>query len=322
MNAREELIERLAEQTKNNLGQLSGAAYAELVHAVRKDPAEFARTAADESELVVVNALERFERDLLEDEFLDDNAFAVEHAAWIARLRSGLARALSIDPMNVKARLIEMLTREGEAGERYDALHELENLLTEQQGTIARLAGADDPYALRDRMRVHAAIARTAIEAGDYKMARDVALNMLDVDEKDPFGARYTLALAFARLEDEDGFNRLDQSLHRHGNAWSNLARVLLLYKLDHEAAAKRALKTFLTLNDGAAYALLRPLYIEPYLPDRPEFDPGSFEEATLAVSEAEPIIMDTPDFIGWVSSQADSMRLAETFAADNDLEW
>ena len=58
------------------------------------------------------------------------------------------------------------------------------------------------------------------------------------------------------------------------------------------------------------------------YLPDRPETRPLSFEEATLAIHEADPIIVDVPDFVSWAQLQGDLLYQAEDFARRNDLDW
>ena len=97
---------------------------------------------------------------------------------------------------------------------------------------------------------------------------------------------------------------------------------MLLLFKLGRIAAAKRALEGFARLCDGGAYALLRPILVDVYLPDRPETSTLSFEEATLAVHEADPIIVDVPDFIGWAQGLRTVYFAAEDFARKRDLDW
>ncbi|MBD9242503.1 MAG: hypothetical protein EGQ45_00305, partial [Clostridiales bacterium] len=90
--------------------------------------------------------------------------------------------------------------------------------------------------------------------------------------------------------------DELDARFGRQGNAWTHLTRALLLFKLDRTPAARRALRGFASLCRGGAYALLRPTFVEPYLPDRPDAEPGSYAEAMMAVHECDPAIMDTPD--------------------------
>lgn len=94
------------------------------------------------------------------------------------------------------------------------------------------------------------------------------------------------------------------------------------MFKLNRLSAARRALFGFSKLCRGGAYALLRPVYVEGYIPDRPFFEPGSFEEAVLAVHECDPVVMDTPDFLGWSMAQDGFSAQAQQFAKDNDLDW
>ena len=154
-------------------------------------------------------------------------------------------------------------------------------------------------------------------------MALETANSVLGVTESagDPLGARNTAALAYARLEDEEGLNALEARFTQ-GNAWTSLARCLLLYKLDRTPAARRSLRGFAQLNQGAAYAMMRPVFVEVYLPDRPDYAPGSFEEAMAAVHEAEVIIADTPDFVAWCQAQAWFEADARAYAEKHDLDW
>ena len=133
--------------------------------------------------------------------------------------------------------------------------------------------------------------------------------------DRDPLGARYTLALAYARLEDEPGFQELDRAWGHRDSAWSALARTLLLFKLDRMPAARRALTGYVSVYESGAFGLASPTLVEPYLPDRPSFEPGSLDEVVFAVHEAEPIIVDTPDFMNWCNSQPGFRESAEAFA-------
>jgi hypothetical protein len=177
-------------------------------------------------------------------------------------------------------------------------------------------------YESRARLRVQAALSRAAIDAGHYAFARDLCTHLLELDPLDRLGAHYTQVLCYARLEDEAAFTQYDRAHAGRGDAWSNLARVLLLYKIDRLPAATRALKTMCRMNTGAAYALLRPRYVELYLPDRPIYRPGSFDEMTLAVREVDPIVVDTPDFIRWAASHEWLVDEAAAFAHAEGLDW
>ena len=153
-------------------------------------------------------------------------------------------------------------------------------------------------------------------------MALDVSRGLMAASPKDQVGGRLTAALALARLEDEAGFNELDARLAGRENSWLNLGRTILLYKLGRMNAARRALRGYGELCEGAAYALLRPTFVEIYLPDRPEVPAGGFEEATFAVHEAEPIIADVPDFIAWADAFPWFHASGEAYAEENGYDW
>ena len=63
-------------------------------------------------------------------------------------------------------------------------------------------------------------------------------------------------------------------------------------------------------------------MFVDTYLPDRPSFQPNSFEEAVLAVHEADPIISDIPDFAGWACDQQGFLASAQDYCARNGLDW
>ena len=153
-------------------------------------------------------------------------------------------------------------------------------------------------------------------------MADSVARQVTGASPSDPLGARHTSALALARLEEEAALDALEASFGRHGDSWTQLARLILFYKLGRMGAARRALKGLDTLCEGGVYALLRPVMVDTYLPDRPAATPYSFEEVTLAVHEADPIVVDVPDLVTWVQDQPGMVQSARAFADNAGLEW
>ena len=184
--------------------------------------------------------------------------------------------------------------------------------------------GGTSPAAVfaRPRMRLLAARARYQLDTARYRPAATSCELAVLNDPADELGCRYTWAIALARLEDEAGFDQLDAKFERQGNAWSHLARTLLMFKLDRMSAARRALRGYASLCKGGAYALLRPAFVETYLPCRPGFAPGSYDEAVLAVHECDPVVMDTPDFLTWAGAQEGFSEQARRFADDHDLDW
>lgn len=324
MDAHDELVVRLALKRRRKLGGMSDGAYHELETAVRSDPTGFVDDAEDEAFLELSKALDRYQESQADDDLLDDQQFERVRSRRLEQLHGSCQRVLGIDPDCTDARLLHTLSADRNPDETLDRLLEQSAREHDAHGPIKVPATGDawsDVFS-RPRLRLEDAIARTCMDSARYRMALRHSSDMLTLAPLDALGARYTCALAMARLEDEDGLEWLDQRFSRQGNAWLHLARVLLLYKLDRMSAARRALKGFDRLVDGGAYALLQPVFVDIYMPDRPTFEPGSFHEATLAVHEADPIIADTPDFAPWAAEQTAFADSARRFAESNGLDW
>ena len=358
MNAHEELVLRCAARRRAKIGPLSDRAYEELVAAVRERPEAFVDDPAEEAFAELARGLDAYAASLHDDDLLDDEEYQRARTQRLAALRRACDRALAIDDGCLDARLLDalaadldpdplterLLDLEGEFGELGlgelgapaggekggDAVAAAGAAAAANAGPAAAASPAPDPASgglwddvfARPRLRLRAALSRTYLDGARMAKARDAAASLVAATPSDPLGARHTQALALARLEDEEGFDALDARFGRRGTTWTHLARVLLLYKLDRMPAARRALRGFDDLCEGGAYALLRPTYVEIYLPDRPEVAPGSFEESMLATREAEPIVADVPDFVAWCQDQDWFATSAVTFAERNDLDW
>lgn len=324
MNLHEELIERLARRRSARLGGLSQGAYAELVLAVREQPEAYAEDPSDQAFMQIETAVERVMRSRRDDEWRDDDAFLDERKSRMARLAGDCARALETCPDSIEARLVAILAADLEPDAQLDALLELDHALIAERGPLQTPESGDAWHDVfqRGRLRLQDCIARTCLDSARYRMARDRSEALLAVSPSDPLGARHTCALCLARLEDEQSFDELDARFGRRGDAWQQLGRVILLYKLGRMAAARRALLGFDSLCEGGAYALLRPIMVDTYLPDRPAAEPYSFDEATLAVHEADPIVCDVPDFCAWAESQGDFGASAKRYAERRGFGW
>lgn len=319
MRAWEELVERCALRRREKIGPLSDEAFEELVLAVRADPEAFVDDDAERALLVLARALDAYRASVRDDDLLDDDAYEAERGRRMAALRAECERALEADERCLDASLVRLLASDLEPDPLLAGMLELER---EFAGGEPPAGDAWDDVFYRPRLRLRAAVARACLDGARERMAESAAASVMDATPKDPLGARHTAMLACARLEDEAGFDAVCARFSRQESAWSHLARTILLYKLDRMGAARRALRGFDGLCSGGAYALLRPTYVEAYLPDRPEAAPCSFEECLLAVREAEPIIADVPDFIPWCQGQDWLMESAGRFAAGRDLDW
>lgn len=318
MDAREELVQRCATRRREKIGTLSDEGFAELILAARNDPASFVDTPAEEAFAALVAALATYEQSLANDDLLDDDEYTTARKRRLGALADACDRAATIDPGCTDARLVSILTRDLGPD---DLLAQLLELRSDADASIADGDAWNDVFS-RPSLRLDAALVRTCLDGSRFKMTLDRAESLLDAAPSDTLGIRYTAALAYARLEDETGFDALDARFGHRGNTWSNLARAIMLYKLGRMSAARRALQGYCELCGGAAYALLRPEFVETYLPDRPAVAPSSFKEAVLAVHESEPIIADVPDFIAWAQTQPWLEQSASQFADKNDLDW
>jgi hypothetical protein len=328
MTLKDELIERLARRRAEQLGSISASAFDELLADVRRRPDTYLEHPADQAFSLLVRGVERVMRSREDDELRDDEGFYQERSRRMARLARDCAEALAVCPESSHARLLAILAADLAPDAQYDALLELDRDLaqrphhTEHAGEPSATGDAWSDLARHGELRVQAALARTALDTARYRQAIAHAKRLLTASPTDVLGARHTAALCYARLEDEAGFDALDASYGRRGSTWQQLARTILFYKLDRLPAARRSLAGFARLCEGGPYALLRPIMADTYLPDRPSAPAYSFEEATLAVHEADPIICDVPDFCVWAESQEGFAHAAESYARKHGFLW
>lgn len=325
MIGEEELVRRLALKRRRQLGTLSEEAYAELELAVRADPTRFVDDGEEEAFALVVRTLAQLEERRHDDDLLDDRQYGEERERRLKILETACEQALAADENCLDAAVLLVLSHDLLPDATLEALAELERNANERLGRLEAHVSGDawtDVFA-RPRMRLTDTVARTCLCTACYRMARERSLDLLSKAPLDALGARLTCALAMARLEDEEGFLWLDaKEGHRGGNAWFHLGRAILMYKLGRMSAARRALRGYDQLCTGGAYALLQPVFVDTYLPDRPPFVAQSFNEAVLAVHEADPIIADVPDFAAWACDQPGFLDSAQAYAYRNGLDW
>lgn len=327
MNAREELICRCARRRCAKLGGLSEKAYAELEASVRENLTEFIDTPEEIAFAEVARMRETFEHSLRELESLDDEAYAMGRAKALDVLRSSCRKALNTDPTCIDARhmfIVARLPGIGSPDRSYDELLATYRESKEALSWVAEVPGGLtwENVFLHPHARLLAALARHCVFCTRYRQAIAWGEELLSMCPNDEVGVRHSMAIAYARLEDEEGLNRLDDRFSHESTPWALLSRTILLYRLERYPAARRALNGFARLVDGAAFALLRPVLLPPYLPDRPDVDPRGFEAALQAVYEMETVIADTPNFIWWVTNQPGMVEAGQRFASDNGYEW
>lgn len=230
-----------------------------------------------------------------------------------------LARCLQLDAHCYDAHTLDVLIRCETSDE---ALAQLDALEPEAREWCAQRADLlDGPVAdpwdavfLRPWLRMRSRAVDLLVQMACYREAQQRCEDMLSFAPTDGQGVRHTLALLYARLEDEEGLNRLDARFGHEGSCWMHLARCLLLYKLGRMDAARRALVGLAELCPGAAFYLAYPTYVPPYLPDRPLFTPGSEQESLFATYEADFLVVDTPEFVTWAQSVKRFADIAQAF--------
>ena len=323
---------RLAIHRVEQLGGLSAEGFSELVLAVHENPEAFCDRDDDRAFLEVVRTLERYEATDEDDDLLSDEEYFLFRLRRFDAIAASCSRALALDPDCLDAALLRALVSSDTPEETLEGVLALldDADVPRGLGRTAPDAAPEDGLAsdawddvlARPRLRAMAAAARLCAETARFRMACELCRRIVRETPSDPLGVRNTWAVALARLEDEDAFNELWGRFGRAGNAWFYIAHALLLYKLDRIPAARRALKGYCDLCEGGAYALLRPTYVDTYLPDRPDVRRGSFEEAVMAVHELDPIIMDAPDFVNWALAVPGMEQQAKRFAEERGFEY
>lgn len=324
MNAREEMLFRLALKRRRKLENLSDEGFRELELAVREDPKRFVDDPEEEAFARVVALLVDYDTQRESIHLIEsEEEFQKACQRHDVKVAEAAEKIQEVDEGCIDARLIQITCGSVNVDNRLSRLLELEGALEDEMGPIT--AGpTGDAYSdvfVRPRLRVLFAITQAAMLTGRFRMAVRYCEELLEKSPLDAMGARLTMALALARLEDEDGFNVL-ASRDAHGNAWLNLGRVILAYKLGRLSATRRALMGFDRLCTGGAYAFLQPHYMGTYLLDRPVYTPGTFEETTMAVHEAEAILLDTPELCNFASKQEEFLASAREFCKRNGLDW
>lgn len=315
MKAREELVIRLAETRRAALGDMSDGAFDELKLAVQDAPEAFIDTPANQAFFMVCTAVERFDKDCADNDLLDDDEYYRARQKRHARMASDCEQALAADPACTDARLLKAIAEN-------DNPEALLGILLDMEQPVTAEGDAWHDVLLRPQLRVRAAAVRTCMETARYRMAVEKAHESIALAPSDVLGCRHSAALAYARLEDEQGFEDLDARFDHASSAWSLLGRVILNFKLGRMGAARRSLVGYSTLVEGGAYALLRPVLIDTYTPDRPQVAPCSFQAGMFAVHEADPIVVDVPDFAAWAEAQPGVRSSARSYAAEHGFEW
>lgn len=153
---------------------------------------------------------------------------------------------------------------------------------------------------MRPYARWLATEASRALICGRYRRCVKTSLQLLEHDPDDNADVRFTLALAYAKLEDEKALEDLVARERRdHGSpdtAWFALARLAMAHKRCDTAAARNIVQGILRNYPHAGLTLDR----QDELPDgvyaRLAVEPFSEDELILAVSEAAVLLQEGRD--------------------------
>lgn len=156
--------------------------------------------------------------------------------------------------------------------------------------------------AMRPYLRWIASQAELALICGRNREALRLAHECLDLDAHDGADARFTAALAYAKLEDEEGLDALQDTMRARGmvrpasDAWMLLARLALAHKRYDLDAARHWLESIIASYPHAAEALIRQTELPDGVFSRLAAVPYSEDELIIALSEGTVLLQEGVD--------------------------
>lgn len=172
MNFQEERILRCASRLRQKLGQMSDAAYEELVLAVRQNPDAYIDSDAERAFALLAQAIRKFNESARDDDLLDGEQYMAARNKRFEALRGACQAALSMDAGCLDAQLLLTLATVGRPDKLLGALCELEEKCSDK--CAFALLDWRNPWD-RARFRLRAAISRTCADGACWKMALETA---------------------------------------------------------------------------------------------------------------------------------------------------
>ena len=152
---------------------------------------------------------------------------------------------------------------------------------------------------LRHYLRWVSCTASKALVCGRYRRAAELCEELLRLDPQDMADARFTWALALAKLEDADGLERLATEYppaafgRRHEDAWWLIARAALAFKRHELAEGRSYVARLVSLYPHAGETLMRQDEYPDGVYARLAARPDSEDELIIAVSEATVLLQE-----------------------------
>lgn len=202
--------------------------------------------------------------------------------------------------------------RESEPSVRSHCKEQHDHALREPAGERTLLM-AD--LAMRPYVRWLATEAEQALICGRNREALSLAREIFALDPSDAADARFTAALALAKLEDEAGLDELARTnaLHVHrapDDGWMQLSRIALAHKAHDLDKARSALGVLCDTYPHAAETLIRQSELPDGVFSRLNTLPYSEDELILATSEAMVLLQEGNDpdgrgvLGGWLAAE------------------
>ena len=181
-------------------------------------------------------------------------------------------------------------------------------------------------------LRWLATMAGKALVCGRNREALRLCDELLDLDRYDDADARFTAALAYAKLEDEQGLDQLEsrcKQLKRgfvKNDAWMLLARLSLAHSKNDLPRARQLVSIIIELYPNAVQTLACQLDLPDGVFARLAAPSFSEDELALAVSEATVLTQEGRDSLGrgalgaWLLKDALSRATAAEIEDLHDL--
>ncbi len=253
----------------------------------------------------------------------------------IRRAAALLDEAISLDAHCHDALRMQSAARNPSFESYYDFLRDGADEVRARCEEARELVGGsddtpDDRIRLARSIAMHpyyrwvATMADKALVCGRNREAIRLSEQLLALDPDDGSDVRFTCALAYAKLEDEEGLDALARRCRENGvyrgsdDAWLLLARASLAHKRRDLASARERIADVIRTYPHAAATLVRQRELPDGVFARIAVQPFSEDELIVAASEGTVLLQEGRDrrgrgaFGSWVVDAAAELAPAE----------